>query len=268
MKLNILIRGSNDVASATAYTLFHAGYAVFIHDIPQPTVTRRKMAFADAVFDGTAMLNGLEARLVEQRLLLPDLLAQHEVVPVVVGKLEETLRGMSPEILVDARMRKHHQPEAQLALAPLTIGLGPNFVVGHITHLAIETGRGEHLGQIVRLGAPQPLQGEPNDIGGHGRDRYVYAPRAGIFQTSFQPGDPVARGQEIARIDHTPLFSPLAGVLRGITHNGVPVVLKNKVIEVDPRGAKAQIYGIAERPAKIAQGVLQAVKEWEEKHAR
>ncbi len=53
------------------------------------------------------------------------------------------------------------------------------------------------------------------------------------------------------------------GILRGLTHDGVPVAKKSKVIEVDPRGEQAQINGIAKRPGRIAQGVLEAVKTWE-----
>jgi len=249
-----------------AYTMFHAGFGVVIHDVPQPTVTRRKMAFTDAIFDGQTTLVGLEARLIKRSFLLRGILVEHEIVPVTIGKFETVIKAIQPQVLVDARMRKHHQPKPQLNLAPLTIGLGPNFVAGSITHLAIETGWGEQLGQVISSGAPFPLKGEPKALGGYARDRYVYAPCAGIFRTTFQPGDPVEQGQEIARIESTLLHAPLTGVLRGITHNGVPVAVNTKIIEVDPRGEEAQISGIAERPAKIAQGVLQAIQEWELNH--
>ena len=56
------VRGSGDVGSAIAHTLFKAGYAVMIHDSARPTATRRKMAFCDAIFDGVAMLEGVQAR--------------------------------------------------------------------------------------------------------------------------------------------------------------------------------------------------------------
>ena len=267
MKLRILVRGSNDVSSAVAHALFYAGYAIAIHEVPEPTVTRRKMAFTDTIFDGHASLNGLESRLIKQSFLLRGILVQHEIVPVTIGKFEKVIKTIHPQVLVDARMRKHHQPEPQLGLALLTIGLGPNFITGSTTHLAIETGWGEHLGQVIRSGAPHPLQGEPKTINGHARNRYIYAPCAGIFQTAYQPGDPVEQGQEIARIDSTPLRAPLTGVLRGITRSGVPVSVKTKIIEVDPRGEDAQFSGIGERPAIIAQGVLLAVQEWKQHHA-
>jgi xanthine dehydrogenase accessory factor len=164
---------------------------------------------------------------------------------------------------VDARMRKHSQPEAQLGLAPLTLGLGPGFVAGGNVDIAIETGRGPDLGRVIYSGAAAPLQGEPVSMAGHARDRYVYAPLAGVFRTSLQVGDAVRQGQVVAEINGQPLTAPLDGVLRGLTRDGVPVAVKTKVIEVDPRGESAQVSGIAERPAKIAQGVLQAVEEWQ-----
>jgi hypothetical protein len=51
------------------------------------------------------------------------------------------------------------------------------------------------------------------------------------------------------------------GTLRGLTHDGVPVSIKTKVIEVDPRLQNPRISGVAERPGKIAHGVLKAIQE-------
>lgn len=52
MSLLVLVRGVGDIGSAVANHLFTDGYCVVIHDEPLPTTTRRRMAFADAVFDG------------------------------------------------------------------------------------------------------------------------------------------------------------------------------------------------------------------------
>jgi hypothetical protein len=35
---------------------------------------------------------------------------------------------------------------------------------------------------------------EPREIGGHGRDRYVYAPLDGVFHTKARIGDAVRQG--------------------------------------------------------------------------
>ena len=142
LNLRILVRGSNDVGSAVAHRLFESGYAVVIHDIPLPSATRRKMAYTDAVFEGHAMLEGLDAHLIDEAFLLEGLLRAHETIPITTMGMDELAAALQPAVLVDARMRKRAQPEDQRGLAVLCIGLGPNFVAGENVHLAIETGRG------------------------------------------------------------------------------------------------------------------------------
>jgi len=263
---HILVRGANDIGSAVALRLFQAEYSVILHELPLPTVARRKMSLADAVFDGHASLNGVEAQLVENWYLLRRMLMTHQVIPVIVRDFYELLRTLRPQVVVDARMRKHIQPENQRGLAEFVIGLGPNFVAGETVDAAIETNWGASLGQVIAWSATKSLQGEPREIEGHARDRYVYAPVTGIFHTALHIGDTVSQGQEVARIDSTPLHAPIAGILRGLTHDGVPVTLKTKIIEVDPRMQGAQISGIGERPARIAEGVISAIQKWEAGH--
>ncbi|MDD2922202.1 MAG: hypothetical protein PHQ36_07940, partial [Anaerolineales bacterium] len=152
MTNHILIRGANDVGSAAAHALFTAGYSAAIHETPQPTTTRRKMAFADAVFDGYALLENVRAELVDDNSRLQKILEEHKVIPVTAQDFSALIEFLRPQILIDARMRKRQQPEVQRGLAPLTIGLGPNFVAGETVDIAIETGRGESLGRVILRG--------------------------------------------------------------------------------------------------------------------
>ena len=69
----------------------------------------------------------------------------------------------------------------------------------------------------------------------------------------------------IAEVGSTVLTAPLDGLLRGLTHDGVPVTVKTEVIEVDPRGPGAEVNGMGERPRRIADGVLLAVRDWEQR---
>lgn len=257
----ILVRGSGDVGSAVAHVLFLAGHKVLIHESLQPAATRRKMAFTDAVFDGSAILEGVEARRVDDTTALPAALSERRYIPLAAMDFFELLGFLRPWALVDARMRKRAQPERQIHLADLTIGLGPNFIAGETVHLAVETGWGEDLGKVIKNGSTRPLQGEPREIEGHARDRYVYAPADGVFRAWLQIGDRVEAGQEVARLDRISLSAPIRGVLRGLTRDGVFVFQQTKVIEIDPRVENAQVSGIAERPARIAEGVLQALQE-------
>jgi hypothetical protein len=43
-------------------------------------------------------------------------------------------------------------------------------------------------------------------------------------------------------------------------YSGVPVTTRTKVIEVDPRNSTAEVRGISERPRRIAEGVLAAIR--------
>jgi xanthine dehydrogenase accessory factor len=260
MKKLILVRGCGDVGSAVALALFRAGHAVLIHDSVQPTATRRKMAFCDAMFDGSALLEGVCGRRIDDLPQIKAWLHSGNVIPLTALDIHTVLEALRPDVLVDARMKKHDQPEVQMTLAPLTIGLGPNFIAGETVHAAIETGWNEDLGKIIWKGATRPLEGEPQTIAGHARDRYVYAPVEGIFRTSFQIGSMVAEGEEVATIGEVPLCAPIRGMLRGLTHDGVPVAKKTKVIEVDPRGDQVLVTGIAKRPGQIANGVLEVVR--------
>lgn len=185
------------------------------------------------------------------------------MIPVVVSTpIRVLLPTLAPDVLIDARMRKRAQPETQHGWAPLSVGLGPNFVAGDTVDVAVETSW-EDLGAIVTQGPTRSLAGEPRAILGHERDRLVYAPVAGIFRTEHHLRAVVQRGDAVATIDGTVLTAPLDGALRGLTHDGVPVASGTKVIEVDPRGPVGATAGIGERPGRIADGVLTAVQRWQ-----
>ena len=228
-----------------------------IHDGPQPTTTRRKMAFADAAFDGLASLDGVDAHLAADMGAIRTLLVRR-VVAVHTGDFGPLVDSLKPDVLVDARMRKRAVPECQRGLARVMIGLGPNFDAGVTCDVAVETSW-DALGAVIREGTPLALAGEPRELGGHARDRYVYAPCTGVFRTVLQVGDAVAAGEPVASIDAAVLAAPVAGILRGLTHDGVAVSVRTKVIEVDPRGRAAEVAGIGERPRRIAEGVLLAI---------
>jgi xanthine dehydrogenase accessory factor len=255
----VLVRGSGDVGSAVAHLLVRSGYAVVLHDVDKPTAPRRGMAFTDAIFDGSAELEGVTARRVDDIVALAE--AACGATPcVTTSGLGFVLAAVQPAALVDARMRKREEPEVQIDLAPLTIGLGPGFVAGQTTHLAVETQWGASLGEVLTAGATLALGGEPRSFDGHARDRFVYAPAAGILRTDAAIGDRVAAGDVVATIGDEQLAAPLDGILRGLTHDGVPVTRGLKVLEVDPRGDPAKIAGIGERPRRIAEGVLAALR--------
>jgi xanthine dehydrogenase accessory factor len=178
---------------------------------------------------------------------------------VYVRDIGSLVAGVRPAVLVDARLQKRSRPEVEHGLAPLTISLGPDLVAGQHADVVIETSC-HGLGEVITHGRTRPLSGEPREIAGHTRDRYVYAPRDGVFRTKARIGATVRNGQAIATISSLVLVAPLDGVLRGLVRDGVPVAVGTKVIEVDPRVEGAEIYGIGERPRRLAESVLAAIR--------
>lgn len=254
--LRCVIRGSGDVGSAIAHALFRAGHGVVLHDEPWPAHSRRGMAFVDGWFDGWVELAGVAGKRAPRLQALPLMLRCRRAIPLTADSLTYVLRSVQPDVLIDARLRKRIQPEPQIGLAPLTIGLGPHFVARQTTDVAIETAWGDSLGRVIRDGGTLPLTGEPRPLGGYGRERFVYAPRAGLFRTARAIGESVSRGDRVATLAGHPLEAPLSGCLRGLTHDGAWVEAGMKVIEIDPRNAPSAAFGLGERPERIAAGVL------------
>lgn len=253
-----LVRGCGDIGSAVAHALFSAGHAVVIHDVAAPVFARRGMAFTDAMFEGSAVLQGLTGRLTCDVFSIRWMLEQRQEIPLASERIAKLLEYLRPHVLIDARMNKHATPERQRGLAPLTIGLGPNFIAGDTTDLVVETAW-QALGRILSSGSSLPLSGEPRPINGHGRARFVYAQNEGRFETDRTIGAAVAQGEPVACIGSEIIRAPLAGCLRGLTHAGASVNAGAKVIEIDPRGDASRAFGIAQRPERIARATLEAV---------
>jgi len=206
---------------------------------------------------------------------------------ILVGGVAATVHGstrLTADVDVVYERRRPNLDRLALALTPYhpylrgappglpfrwdaqTLERGLNFTL--TTDLIVETSWGTDLGKVLNHGTTQPLAGEPRPLAGVARARYVYAPVAGVFRTALQIGSPVRAGAPVAYVGATVLTAPLDGVLRGLTHDRVPVTVGTKVIEVDPRGPAAVVRGIGERPGTIAAGVLRAVQAWVEQRAR
>ncbi|HAF69883.1 MAG: Selenium-dependent molybdenum hydroxylase system protein, YqeB family [Acetothermia bacterium 64_32] len=256
MKL-ALVRGAGDVATGVALRLRKEGYAVVCTELLRPTCLRRAVSFAEAVYEGTWQVEGVEARLArgpEEALRL----VEREKVAVLAPE-GNALAQLSPKVLVDARMAKRNLG-THIDEAPVVIGLGPGFVAGVDCHAAIETLNGPDLGRVYLSGSPIPPTHEPCEIGGLSQGRVVRAPCAGVFYGFGRIGELVEAGEPIARCGKEPLFAPCSGVVRGIVRGGIEVRPGMKVVELDPRGDPAIPFRVAPRAERIASGVASALQ--------
>jgi len=256
-----LIKGAGDVGSAIAHRLRRAGLRPVLVEGPTPVITRRRMAFGTAVLEGKAELEGLRALRCATADEALACLEESGCVPVLVADEGESLSLPSPQVVVDARMRKKSRPPAQIGEAALVIGVGPAFRAGEQVHAVVESNWGPELGRVLWQGESESYTGRHRVVEGHGRERYLYAPHAGIFHTSLDVLALVEAGQVVGTVEGTPLTVEIGGMLRGLAGDNVPVAAGAKLVEVDPRRDPAFCIGIAERPGRIADGVLAAIRE-------
>src|SRR5690242_20393947 len=101
----VVIKGGGDLATGAGYRLFRAGFRVLVTEIPQPTVVRRSVAFAEAVYAGECSVEGVRARLVGSLDEASKLLGRN-VVPVLVDPEARCVRKLRPAAVVDGIMAK------------------------------------------------------------------------------------------------------------------------------------------------------------------
>ena len=125
-----LILGTNEIASAVAVEMRRAGWSVVLAHDPFPPVIRRKMAFHDVLFGESVVIDAIEGVLAEDVLDLLDALNASQHVIVTPLQLPDLIALRTPEVLIDGRMQMYRVTPDLRHIAPMTIGLGPNFVVG------------------------------------------------------------------------------------------------------------------------------------------
>jgi xanthine dehydrogenase accessory factor len=255
--LLVLIKGAGDLGTGVAYRLHRAGIQIVVTELAQPTVIRRAVSLAEAVYEGEFAVEGLHARLVQDtgaaRLALAAGLA-----PVIVGRQADIIGELRPRAVVDARMAKCNLG-TRLDEAELVVGLGPGFVAGRDVHAAIETQRGHYLGRVILAGEAAPDTGVPGVVSGQSERRVLRAPAGGLFHALKRIGDAVAVGEVVAQVDGAPIQALLSGVLRGILHDGLTVHRDMKVADIDPRGVRDYCFTISDKALAIGGGVLEAI---------
>ncbi len=252
-----VIKGGGDLGTGVAWRLARCGFRVLVTETAQPTVIRRTVAFASAVYEGAITVDGITARRVEDEAGIRAAWDADEV-PVVVDPQAEWVRKLSPLVVVDAIMAKRNTG-TRITDAPIVVALGPGFVAGVDCHAVVETSRGHDLGRVILEGSAAPDTGVPGEIGGESARRVLRAPVAGTFRGVRRIGDLVRAGEIVAYVDDTPILSQLDGVLRGLLHDGLTVYPGMKVGDVDPRGVVSHCFSISDKALAIAGGVLEAI---------
>ena len=253
----ILLRGGGDIATGTAWRLHHSGFKVVITEIGQPMAVRRTVAFCEAVYDGSAIVEGIEARLARGTEEVVPIWEQGKI-PLLVDSAADSKHVLKPHVLVDAILGKKNLGTA-MTDAPLVMGLGPGFEVGKDVHFIVETNRGHHLGRLLTRGSAEPNTGVPGPVQGFTSERVLRAPAHGLFHNVLDIGDMVEPGDEVGSVSGKAVRAEIGGVIRGLIRPGINVSEGLKIGDVDPRGQRELCESISEKALAIAGGVLEGI---------
>jgi xanthine dehydrogenase accessory factor len=255
----VLVRGAGELASGIAWRLFRCGFPVVLTDVAHPLAVRRRVSFCEAVHENSATVEGVTATLV------PDVVTAWMalgwgVIPLLVDPGAACVADLQPRAVVDAIMAKRNVGTA-ITDAPVVVGVGPGFTVGHDCHAVVETQRGHWLGRVYYEGAAIPDTGMPAQRGGHGPDRVLRAPAAGVFRDAGlrRIGDLAAPGDLLGEVNAEPVLAGISGVLRGLIRDGTPVSRGVKIGDIDPVAEIERCFTISDKALAVAGGVLEAL---------
>ena len=258
----VAVKGAGDLATGVMHRLARAGFAVMAIELPNPTVVRRTVAFAEAVPLGTITVEGITAQRADSLAEIHAAIAIGRI-PVVVDPEGKLLKRMALTVLVEATLLKYNSGVA-IHDAPIVIALGPGYEAGVDAHAVIETNRGHNLGRVYLSGCTEPNTGIPGAIGGYTIERLLRAPCAGTLYGTRQIGDMVQAHETVALVKtaegaSVPVVTAITGILRGLVRDGLPVFEGMKVGDVDPRAAREHCFTISDKSRAIAGGVLEAI---------
>lgn len=253
----ILIKGAGDLATGTAVRLHRAGFRVVMTDLARPTAVRRTVAFSQCMYDGGALVEGVQACRAadagEARLVL-----ERGEVPVLCDPEARVLRDMPFDAVVDAVMAKRNLGTA-ITDAPVVLALGPGFTAGVDCHGVIETMRGHDLGRLITQGAAIPNTGVPGEVGGCTEGRIIRAPAGGVFEPVARIGQKVERGEVVARVGAAEAIAQITGIVRGMLPAGLEVTAGMKAGDIDPRCEVRHCFTVSDKARAIAGGVLEGL---------
>lgn len=253
----VLIRGAGDLATGVAHRLFRSGFSVIMTETAKPTTVRCTVAFSPAVYQGSAQVEGVTARLAagaEEALSI----ARSGQVAVLVDPEGSSIQTLRPQAVVDAILAKRNLG-TRITDAPIVVALGPGFTAGVDCHAVVETKRGHDLGRVITQGGAIPDTGVPGNIGGYTTQRIIRASGDGVFTPLVQIGDAVREGDLVARVGDREVRAAVGGVVRGMLPAGTPVCQGMKSGDIDPRGVREHCWTISDKARAVAGGALEAI---------
>lgn len=253
----VVIRGAGDIATGIAYRLHKAGFKIVMLETDKPSVVRRKVAFAETVYEKKFKVEELESKLISNINEVSECLNKC-IIPVLIDPNGEFILKLKPDVVVDAILAKKNLG-INKDMADIVIGAGPGFEAGKDVDAVIETKRGHSLGKVILEGKPEPNTGIPGNIEGYSEERVLRGNNNGKIKVLKDIGSIVRKNDVVAEIDGVKVKAKINGVVRGMIKDGYEVTVGMKIGDVDPRGKVEYCYEISDKARAVGGGVLEAI---------
>jgi len=229
----IVVRGGGDLATGVVQKFYRAGFPVVVLEVSEPSAIRRTVALCEAVFGGTAQVEDVICQKVSGPGKLEGCWKAGRV-PLLVDPNGDTIREIKPSAVIDAILAKRGTGTS-MAMAEITIALGPGFTAGEDVTAVIETMRGHDLGRLILQGSALPNTGIPGEIGGKSTQRVLRAPAQGVLAVRKRIGEVARQGEVVFAVDGQEVRAPFTGLVRGMLRDGMEVPQGMKTADTDPR---------------------------------
>lgn len=253
----VLIKGAGDLASGVACTLHRAGYRVMLTEIEKPTCVRRKVSFAEAIYNEQITIEGITGKKVRDLQSGLSVIAKGQIA-VRIDPAGETLKELNPDIYIEGTLSKRNTGISKND-ANIVIALGPGYDAGKDVHAVIETQRGPELGKVILSGFAIANTGIPGNVLGYTSERVLRAPVPGIFKSILDIGDFVEANDIVGYVDDKPVRTVIGGVIRGLLKTGLSVPQGMKLGDIHPEKNREVCTRITDKAWTVGKGVLQAI---------
>ncbi len=131
--MRILIKGAGDLATGIACRLHRCGYEILMTDIAVPTAVRRTVSFSRAIYEGRAVIEGIEA--------------------VYVGSIDD-ICGLTFEMISDERLTETSDKTVSDEAVRTAENKGSDFIVRSMEDMRIKIDNVTASGKIAVIVDP------------------------------------------------------------------------------------------------------------------
>lgn len=241
-----IVLGLNEIASAIAVHLHNTGFSVLMAHDPAYPVTRRGMAYFDALFDDKVTLGGVTAASADTTLAAEREARAHRHITVTRLDLSELLIIGNVDVLIDARMHSGAVRPQLRGLARFTIGIGSGFASG------------KNCDAMLAAGSADAAAPDGETTIGRGK-LVLRSPAAGRWHTPLDIGVRIYKGYPLGYVGSSIIKAPVDGMLRGIARDDIDVSAGAELIEISTATGARRWWGLDARGVRFAEEVHRAL---------